>query len=222
MHYHLEIILPPTDDVEAAIKQIMAPFDEDPEDPEDRGGSSFWDFYVIGGRWAGEHMKADLDPKKLDEFYEELTKRKVTVSGLTAGKQELQPADQIPMVDALWQEFFPDAGFPACPIFRHYNDQYKNTLDDVCNLSEIPDSLAAGRLIIAGPGYSDDGGFRANYMLQDEFWNGCNHIKTGWDGNVKGGVAEFEKWAKDRYTEEAQRKYIPTDDWLVATVDYHS
>jgi hypothetical protein len=35
MHYHLEVILPPTDDVQAAITQIMAPFDENRDRDDD-------------------------------------------------------------------------------------------------------------------------------------------------------------------------------------------
>jgi hypothetical protein len=28
MHYHLEVLVPPTDDVEASVRQVLAPFDE--------------------------------------------------------------------------------------------------------------------------------------------------------------------------------------------------
>jgi hypothetical protein len=34
MHSHLEIILPPVDDVENAVKQIMEPFDEAGEEED--------------------------------------------------------------------------------------------------------------------------------------------------------------------------------------------
>src|SRR5262245_27782076 len=109
MHYHLEVILPPVDNVEQAIGQILEPFDENGKDEDGhRNSHAFWDWYVVGGRWAGAKLQAMLDPKKLEEFNAELTKRKVTVSGIQAGKQELSPASQIPMVDALWNEFFPD------------------------------------------------------------------------------------------------------------------
>jgi hypothetical protein len=36
MHYHLEIVMPPTADVDAAVTQILAPFNENLEESEKR------------------------------------------------------------------------------------------------------------------------------------------------------------------------------------------
>ncbi len=108
MHYHLEVILPPVGNIEDAANQILEPFNEQGEDEEgQRNQHAFWDWHVIGGRWAGAKLEAVLDPKKKDEFFAELTKRNITVSGLRAGKEKLEPESQIPMVDAPWNEFFP-------------------------------------------------------------------------------------------------------------------
>ncbi|HEY6437871.1 MAG TPA: hypothetical protein VIY47_14870, partial [Ignavibacteriaceae bacterium] len=102
MHYHLEIIMPPTDNVKEKISEILAPFDEDPKDDE-RGRNAFWDWYVIGGRYSGQHLLSKYEGEKLEAFYEELNRNNITVSGLVSGKQELKPVEQIPFVDALWQ-----------------------------------------------------------------------------------------------------------------------
>jgi len=66
MHSLLEIIMPPTDDVEGAIATIMAPFNEQPdEDQEDVSSYTFWDWYVIGGRFSGSKLQSRLDPEKI-------------------------------------------------------------------------------------------------------------------------------------------------------------
>lgn len=78
MHEHCEIVLPLDVDMAASVAEIMGPFDENGEDQP----HAFWDFYVIGGRWAGQKLKASLDPKKLEAFYALLAKHKITVSGL--------------------------------------------------------------------------------------------------------------------------------------------
>src|SRR6185312_2392586 len=103
MHYQLEIIMPPVADVKTAVAQILEPFDEQGEDEDGNPNAhGFWDWYVIGGRWAGAKLEAMFGPERLKAFRAELAERNVTISGVRFGKQELQPADQIPMVDALW------------------------------------------------------------------------------------------------------------------------
>lgn len=222
MHYHLEIIMPPTDDVESAVAAILKPFNEQPQDDDDSGKYGFWDWYVIGGRWAGRKMQERLDQTKLQAFQDELNARNVTVSSFSAGKQELQPATQIPMVDQLWREFFPEVGGP-CPLFKHSNDQYKNDSalpDDVCRFSDIPRNLQAERVIIAARDHKDKE-TEAVFMISEDFWNGVNHVKTTWKETVEDAVEMFA--AKSiNYSEEFVKRTTPQDDWLVVTVDYHS
>lgn len=92
MHYHLEIIMPPVDDVVAAVEQIMQPFDENAEDEYgNRNTHTFWDFYVIGGRWAGAKLEAMLDPDEKGVFFDAIQEKGITVAGLTCGKQRLDP-----------------------------------------------------------------------------------------------------------------------------------
>lgn len=224
MHYHLEIVMPPVENVEEAIAQIMAPFDENGEDEDGhRNGHAFWDWYVIGGRWAGAKLEATIDPAKKEAFYDELTRRKVTVSGLQAGKQSLQPESQIPMVDALWNEFFPDSPLKVCPFFSHFNNQYKNSegFPDIMQLKDMPKALMASHVIIAGPTWKDDGTLGAQYMVQGSIWNGVTHVDAKWDGTVQSAIDAHAK-SLERAKPEYAAKHLPQDDWFVVTVDYHS
>jgi hypothetical protein len=224
MHYQLEIIMPPVADVKSAVAQILEPFDEqgkDEEGFENRHG--FWDFYVIGGRWAGAKLEAMFDPERLKRFTAELITRGVTISGVQFGKQELSPADQIPMVDALWCEFFPESPIKICPLFQHYNDRYKHSdgFPDVMRLGDVPKSLKASRVIVAGPTWNDAERMEAQYMIQDSVWNGVTHVDCQWDGLVTSAVAQAVDRLK-HYTDAYVARNTPGDDWLVVTVDYHS
>lgn len=223
MHYHLEVILPPVPNVEEALNQILAPFNEHEDEDGNRNSHTFWDWYVIGGRWAGAKLEATLDPEKKDAFFAELSRREVTVSGLQAGKQKLQPESQIPMVDALWNEYFPDSPLKVCPFFNHFNDQYHNSdgFPDIMRLKDTPKELTASHVIIAGPSWKDDGTLEAKYMLQASIWNGVTHVDAKWDGKVQTAIDEHKEQLKNTKPEYAA-KHVPQDDWLVVTVDYHS
>ena len=222
MHYHCEIVMPPTDDIEAAVKEIMHPFDEH---EDENAGAAFWDFWVIGGRWAGAKLKATLDPDKLDAFYKALQRRKVTVSGFTAGKQSLQPESQIPMVDELWGEFFPDQAGTACPLFAHSNDQYDSSSlinGDVCRYAQVPEALKMKRVIYAGPHHYDgEIELKGWYMLTTEFWNGITHQETTWKGDFEGADKMMRKHS-EHYADAYKDRVMPQPDWIVVTVDYHS
>lgn len=219
MHYHLEIILPPVTDVESTIAEIMAPLSES-NDHEDSNGKGFYDYYVIGGRWAGRKLEAKIGDDNIKKFNEKLKEMKITVSSLQAGKQSLHPKEQIPVVDALWREFFPDSGIDVCPLFSHSNNQYnEHLIGDICRLSEVPHEFSASRLIIAGYNYKEN--ISALHMRQEDFWNGFNHEKTNWDTLVNTAVSEYKK-SLTNYKEEYQQKNTPKDNWLAVTVDYHS
>lgn len=218
MHYHCEIAMPPTDDINAAVEKVLAPFSENNEEAY----HAFWDWYVIGGRFAGRKLEASLDAKKVEAFYAELTTRNVTVSGLQAGKQKLAPASQVPMVDELWQEFFPESNQTSCPIFDHSNDQYKEYLpSDVMRVSDVPKSLTCSRIIFAADKGFSDTGIEAVEMFSTDIWNGVTWEDTAWSGNFEDAVQRyFKKTAGGRpeYVERIKLK----DDWLAVTVDYHS
>lgn len=223
MHSKIEIIIPPTDDVEASVKQVMQQFDENGTDEDGICNShAFWDFYVIGGRWAGDKELSKLDQDKLASFYKALEEKNVTVSGFQAGKQTLSPESQIPMVDSLWKDYFPDCKSEGCPLFSHSNDQYSEALQgDICKVSEVTDSMTCEKLLIAGQGYMGNGEIECKHLLQRSVWNGVNHEDTNFSGKILDGVSMYMEKI-DGYTEDFKQKNTPNDDWLVVTVDIHS
>lgn len=226
MHFHCEIIMPPVKDQKAAIAQIMAPFCECPKDEDDEDLSShrFWDWYVIGGRWSGRKLLHQIGEEKISAFQKMLSEMGITVSGFQAGKYSLQPASQIPTVDALWRDHFPDCGFDVCPLFDHSNDQYSSDSiipGDLMEFSKIPPDLTASRVIFSAPHFSDGSRYEATFMVQEEFWNGVNHEKTNWDGTIGSAIAAFNEKA-EMYSEDWRNRVMPKPDWLVVTIDYHS
>jgi hypothetical protein len=222
MHAIAEIIMPPDADIKEAVAAAMKEFDENAEDYR----NGWWDFYVIGGRFSGHKLEASLDQAKMEAFHEELKKRNVTVSSLTCGKKELQPASQIPMVDALWREWFPGKG-ERCPIFKHARDQYGKDgqvhHDDVCRVDEIPERLSCEKLLVLTEltkelqaKYPEDGKWQVSRLLSVQYWNGVEHQNSDFDGNVANGIKRI------REEKEGWRKVEVGPDWKVVTVDYHS
>jgi hypothetical protein len=214
-HYTAEVVIPPNYDIQSAVEQVMDHF-RDEDDDGNKGECEWWDFWIIGGRFAGRKLECQLDESKLADFHQVLADRKVTVAGMTSGKQTLQPVSQIPMVDALWREYFPGMG-DKCLLFSHSWDQYgkQGILPaDVCKVSEVPEQLTASRVILSDFGYSDNTKLRASGMLVAEFWNRCDWQKTDWSGNVREGIERL------RTNFKGERRDI--DDWRVVTVDYHN
>ena len=222
MHYHLEIILPPScADVAAAVEQILKPYSEN----EEEARHSFWDWYRIGGRYSGQHVIDRYDPERISAFAGELHERKVTVSGVRMGKEELSPPSHAATVDEIWKRHFPDSGLDHCPLFRR--DDPERIPTDVCKVSELGVFASAHRVIIAGPVYDADNRehtleiLEAAYMLTTEFWSGVNHQETTWDGKVASAIeasnARFSNMAP-RYAELTK----VTPEHLAVTVDYHN
>jgi hypothetical protein len=203
----------------------MAPFNKH----EHAGNHSFWDYYRIGGRWAGQHMLSHYPAERIDAFSNWLTEQNVTDSGFMAGNQELMPEDQIPKVDAKWNEMFPQSNgkFIPCPLFKHGGD----AIDlDVCRLGEIGPELTCARFIVAGPGWKNrqegcTGSMEAKFMMSDEIWNGINYEQTIWDGSINHGIKLMteEPYIKGAlFGLEAENFEFLPDDFWIATIDYHS
>lgn len=225
MHYHLEVIMPPTNNIDKALESILSQFDENYNSEDGATGNEFWDFFVVGGRWAGAKETCRYDAGKMEAFYKEMNEKKVTVSGLQCGKQKLDPANQIPMVDDLWCKYFPteNGEITPCPLFSHSNNQYdSNDLlsCDICKVDEIPSQLKVERVIIAGPDY-DDEKLEAKFMLCGDQWNGVNHMPIDWDGMVLSAIEKYKDKIKS-YKDEYRNKQTPKPDWICVTVDYHS
>lgn len=212
MHFHCEIVMPPVKDVEAAVTQVMEPFNES----DSESSRTFYDYYTIGGRWSGDKYMAGLDKDKLKAFEDELHRRKITISSMQFGKQELYPSEQSVEVDELWRGYF--GGDIPCPMFRHAGERLPG---DVMKLGELDASkIKAARVIFAHPRFEEDG-VEAGFMVAEDIWNGCNHERTIWDCTLKHAL---ELHAKDieHCRDEWKLKVSPQPDWLVVTVDYHS
>jgi len=212
MHYHCEIVMPKTDNIEAAIKTILAPFDEGKE--EDYGSGAFWDWWVIGGRWSGIKLESKLDQDKLEEFRNKLIEMNITVSGFQCGKEEIRPASQESIVDNLWKEYFPDCGIAKCPMFKHSNSNQSIISGDIMDYDLVTDTLKISRIIFAGKD-------SAKFMLEDSYWNGVNYVDSKWNGDFK-SAKEMHLKKLNMYAEEYKEKYTPMDNWVVVTIDYHS
>lgn len=202
-HAIAEIVMPPTNNIEAAVKQAMACNCEDRPD--------WWDFYVIGGRFSGNKMLARIATEKIFSFYAELAKRKITVSAVQFGKQTICPEHHIPTVDKLWQEMVPGFG-DKCILFSHAHDQYGGSgifAGDICHVSEIPANLECDRLIVARNRQYGAGLF-VEEMLVKSLWNGISWQSTKFSGNVKEGITLVGE------------QCAVADDWVVVTVDFHN
>lgn len=223
MHYHLEIVMPPTNDIHAAVAQVLEPFNENGEGEDYDGKYSFWDWWVIGGRWSGAKLEATLDPTALDSFYKELVEREITVSSLVAGKREISPADQVPFVDELWWKYFPQLAGQPCLLFNHYRSSYKNddiNPADIATIATVPMQLNSERVIFAALNHSEEK-LIATEMLATKMWNGVTHQDTTWDGRLDSAIRSYKEQLS-RYSPEYASKRMIQDDWIVVTVEYHS
>jgi len=207
-HSVCEVITPPRrpehdgDYVGLSVCQVMTSLAMEGDERPD-----WWDWYVIGGRWSGQHVVAGLPEDKLKGFCEELERRQLPDScdyfeGLNSKDQEA--------ADALWREFFPGAG-DKCLLLHRCGEQSV----DVMPVGQLPKRLSAATLIVAGPDCSDEHELRARFMLHTKVWNGCNLQPTNWDGNVLKGI----ELAKDDYVKTHLDPV--TAEWLAVTVDYH-
>ncbi len=218
MHFYCEIIIPKVDDVMETVEQILKPFDENPDEDTDTG-HSFWDWWEIGGRFSGNKMKNKLNKEQLKKFYEKLKELKITVSGLIFGKEELNPSNQIQIVDDLWKEYFPNSEFKNCPLFKHSNKESNILPGDIMPFGDVPLDLEMSRIIFCASPYGND--IKAIFMLEDSMWNGVNHVETKWNGKFSEAIKLFNKHIQN-YKDEYREIVTPKDDWLVVTIDYHS
>jgi len=202
--------MPPTDDIEKAVEQILHKFDQNLSGEEDGGYPKFWDYWLIGGRWGGNKLLASLDDEKIKEFMELLTKEGITVSSVS-------PASQADRVNELWNQAFPNSPVKECPLF----DNYAGDFGDVMKWADLPVDFKCGTVIIAEHHWDDETRLDAGYMLMDQIWNGVTHQKTAWDGSVHTAMKQYLE-RLDHMSEEHKAKNKPTPDWVCVTVDYHS
>jgi len=227
MHYYAEVITPPLPDpidlkiLDMRLGEALAQHSENTSEEDAGGYQSFYDWFTIGGRWAGNKEQAMYDPARLSQFYDLLNNQdpKLTVSSVQAGKQKLSTPEMEALVDRLWKEAFPDSTAEHCPIFAHSNDQYASESalgGDVMRYKDVPwANISCARFIVLNADW------KVHYMLEHEYWNGYTFQETSWDGSLKDGLEKLQERAK-MWTDDWREQHMPKDDWLVVTVDYHS
>src|SRR5262249_42407389 len=172
-HSLCEAIVPPprpehgSDYVDWSVYQVMTSLAREGDERPD-----WWDSYLIGGRWSGQHVLAGLPEDKLKEFREELKRRQLPVSCVRFFEEELNSKEHEASADALWREFFPGAG-DKCLLLYPPGSPWLDSVD-VMPVGQLPKRLSAATLIVAGPDWSDKHELRARFMLHMEVWNGCN------------------------------------------------
>ncbi len=204
MHHHCEVLVPPTEDMESAVGNVLAPFEYDV------GSYAFFDYFELGGLRAGAKLSVLCGPGRLCEYLDSLNSRGVLCRAESGGHVLEVPA-QITVADELWREWFPEL-CSSCPLFG----QSGRVAYDVMPLKDVPKSLMFEKFLVAFP---EDwpGGSGCEFLLQCSCWNGCNFERAAWDGSL--GQALELLSANDRLL-PGERP--PRDDWLLATVDCHS
>jgi hypothetical protein len=194
MHFHVEVLIPPSVNIEDAVDKALAPFDKNAGDT----CYAFYDWYKIGGRWSGSKLEALLGEERIDAFIEEVKKRKFTISNVQVGKPTLKPESQQKEVDELWHEHFPELELGPCLLFSHSGPRHPH---DICHLKDIPLSFSAHRVLFV------DDNAAPLFMLTRDFWNGVSFQRAAWNGTLEHALEIFK---------------IEHINWMTVTVDCHS
>lgn len=228
MHVHLEVLVPPTDNPVDDVETLLKPFDESAEDEEGYSRYTFWDWWVIGGRWSCSHLLADIGKGRMDKFVEEMPKYKVSGVQTAGGLYEVpvEPDGVRDELLELWKVHFPEYA-EQCP-FWGLTDQYDRggRPNDIVPAGSISKSLTCSQLLI---GWRPKETIRPLLMLQDDFYNGVSWQDSAWDGKVLASIeAHNEKTrarkdgAREGWWEEYGSRQVVGEDWLAVTVDYHT
>lgn len=202
-HYHVELILPPTPRLgwalEERILEILLPLrkgDDEATWPAD----PLFDWYKIGGRFAGTKHGLRCDPERRRKFYAALYSEAFATDEFT--KLGFWGDNQLPAVNALWRTWFPEDEVGICPFIGPYptGDQ------DICRVDRIPDELKADTVVV---------GNEANQVvlrLKTEIWDSARRrfLDTGFDGSVLNALRQCR----------AQGVAL-AGNWLAVTLDCH-
>ena len=191
MHYHYELLIPPTDQPHFTITNIMDAYMLC--DSCHNNSDAIGDWYVIGGRWAGEKLIKSLDPQKIKSYKKELKQSELRVMSVQAVKPTPCDKKNSLLADQVWRKHFPDIN--ENPFMSDYSDQYENDLRDVWKLKDVPKNLTASGLIVT-------------HSHHEEI------ICLPQSGEILKVVDEINKLDFSRYE--------INDDWLLATIDIHN
>ena len=247
MHELVEVVIPPVvgelgdekewyPTVEGALEDTLKKLCTSVK-PKKRHPGAFWDWYVIGGRFAGSKLRKkvilDVGQEAFDRMWDKLDERGPMCSGVVAGKQSIVKPEDQEFADNLWREL--SGRDEPNPYFEHSNNQYAPGLAgtlpmDICRLSEVPENHTCRRVVFATQRqkYVEDrepgGRFVAQdrikpfFMLSAEIWNGFTFEETAWDKTFKSALELYRKQG-----ECINQEFCPQarDDWWVISVDAH-
>lgn len=216
MHFHLEIIMPHTENLEAEISRILAPFDEGSEESR----NAFWDWYQIGGRWTG--TKDGFDPASDENNVERCEICQGTGFRADEVGKRAREAEATYTCNGCgkWNEGgkWTHSEFGAGKRLKWPTAwaQYKG---DIMPLRDVKKDQKAFRVIIAGMNHAGTG-MEAVFMACRENWNGVSFDESSWDGTIESALEKHRDRAKNYRAEYAER-ITPTDEWIAVSIDYH-
>ena len=216
MHYHVELIIPKIKDlslneqIERIMKQVI--------------NKTTFSYYIIGGRFAGRKKIDELDDNKMDNFYNKLQEKEITVSGIVAGKETLKPKEQIEKVDNLWFKYFPDWQGEHCPVFDHANKKYEDDpiYGDIMELGNVAvNQVECNTVIFAHYDAHDYNEWNIERMYRTKVYNGFTHQETKFDGQLGEAMIKYEKHL-EQLNDDFAEKINLEKDWLTITLDLKS
>ncbi len=216
MHFHLEIIMPPTDKIEEEISHILAPFDEGNEESR----NAFWDWYQIGGRWTG--TKDGFDPASDENNVERCELCNGTGFRTDNVGETARAAEPTYTCNSCgkWQEggTWTHSEFGAGKHLK-WPTQWAQYKGDIMLLRDVKPDQKAFRVIIAGQNHAGTG-MEAVFMAAKDNWNGVSFDESKWDGSLADAIAKHKARAA-HYTPAYAEKVTPTDEWIAVSIDYH-
>ncbi len=204
MHNHVELIMPPSPvvEIQERVRELLYPLSQSAAEMAGTTGR-LYDWYQIGGRFAGTKMSLRLDPERLHKFRQELYGEAFTndTRPVLLGQQRFWGTPDLPTVDALWRKWFPEEEAGACPLFDHYptGDQ------DICRVDRIPDNLTAHAVVVG----NED---KVVFQLHTEIWDSTRSEfqDTDFDGSVLNALRQGRACGVE-----------PSKNWLAVTLDCH-
>lgn len=192
MHYHCEVWVPKKDKWRSQVVSALRGLEEE--------NDGFYDWYVIGGRWSGEHT-AWLLRAKFGDKLEKISKEFEKDFGWWTNKDN-DEAKRAKQYEEVFERHISKAEWDKRPL-PGWRDTYKQDGfdDDIIAIEDVPwEAFTCYTFVLPARGkeYAD-----ARKYWHSEIWNGSTHQSSQYD--VRKILAEHK--LKGGY---------------LVTVDYHS
>ena len=243
MHYHMELIMPPLEDgakLDDRLDEILGPWHEEYkytcfcDDDDKQNFHGFYDYYVVGGRWSGDHLRTRMEQdhgERWSAFINEMENSDIMVSGVIAGKPT-PVGDGVNRVQDVWQRHFPEFADIHNPLFNIPGVfPQKQIAGDVCTFHAIPISTTCSHFAVATPErkfsaerqefIGDVQTYKLTFQLVTSLYNGSTWQNTSFDGTLQSALDHYNKILQ-RYRAAFRDLYTPKEDWLCVTIDYHN